>query len=138
MMFVLVVLMALRCIRSIVLKLSLPSVAHVANIRKDAQPLDFYNDPEIQKGMSVHPFLTFDIDTGKITGHEGRHRAAAVINAGGKVFQVALFPRPGHREHVLENLPTTLTAEFSTFEYELDYDLMTEWKMGNFKGHQVV
>ena len=102
-----------------------------------AKPLEFYNDPKIQKDMNVHPFLQFD-ETGKVNGHEGRHRAAAVMNAGGNIFQVALYPTPGHRDHVLEDLPTTLTGQFSSFQYDLDYDKMTDWMMGNFKGHRVV
>jgi len=109
--------------------------------RKQAHPLDSYNhwnrmgdereyasqvnqgktsqDKDYQWGRIVGPFLRIDIEPpagtfGKVSGHEGRHRAAAVWNAGGKVIPVALCLRPfkgmfpksygpeyeAHREHI--------------------------------------
>jgi hypothetical protein len=92
-----------------------------AIFRKDAHPLDSYNhwnrmgdDPEyaaqVNQGIDrsskdykwgrvVGPFLRIEIEPpvgtlGRVTGHEGRHRAAAVMNAGGKVIPVALCLRP--------------------------------------------
>jgi len=92
-----------------------------AIFRKDAHPLDSYNhwnrmgdEPEyaaqVNQGLDrsskeykwgrvVGPFLRIEIEPpvgtlGRVTGHEGRHRAAAVMNAGGKVIPVALCLRP--------------------------------------------
>jgi len=115
------------------LRLSTPNQAFIKDLMAASKDLDFYNSPEVQKGMYVHPFIEFDNNTGKVTAHEGRNRAAAVIKAGGSVFLVALFPRPGHREHVKSELPTTLLGEFSNFKYDLDYDKMIEWVDFNFK-----
>lgn len=53
--------------------------------------LDEYNG----YNMRLMPWLDVDIHSGKVLGHEGRHRAAAVIAAGGKTFPVALCLREG-------------------------------------------
>jgi hypothetical protein len=61
-------------------------------IMEDTRGLDFYNSDEIQDNMCVHPFLILD-ENGIITGHEGRHRAAATINNGEKKYEVGLILR---------------------------------------------
>jgi hypothetical protein len=71
------------------LKLTTRGNADINHILKTAKPLSYYNSPKVQKGSSVHPNISIEPD-GQIVGHEGRHRAAAVYNAGGKKFKVAV------------------------------------------------
>ena len=52
---------------------------------------------EQKYGAAVHPFLAIKFDDAKhahVSGHEGRHRAAALIAKGGKEMPVALCMRP--------------------------------------------
>lgn len=120
-----------------------------ATFRKQAHPLDSYNkwnrmgdekefaaqvnqgktsqDKDYEWGRIVGPFLRIDLDppagtSGKVSGHEGRHRAAAVLNAGGKVIPVALclrpfkgqFPRSYGPEYELhaDHLPLVVQGQF--------------------------
>lgn len=89
-----------------ILENSTESRSEINQIKMLAKPLEFYNSPEAQKGMVVHPFLNFDAEDGQIHGHEGRHRAAAIIDAGGSTMPVALFPYPKHRMWKEEDLPS--------------------------------
>lgn len=46
------------------------------------------------QGKSIHlPWLDVDMFTGKVVGHEGRHRALAVYVAGGRKFPVGICLR---------------------------------------------
>jgi hypothetical protein len=49
-----------------------------------------YNQLLREGKINYMPFLTVDEDTGKVVGHEGRHRAAAIIEAGGDRMPVAI------------------------------------------------
>lgn len=80
-------------------------------IMEDTRGLDFYNSDEINSGMIVHPFLILDGE-GVILGHEGRHRAAAVIQNGEKKFDVALILRERHK-----GLPNRIIAQFKGNDY---------------------
>jgi hypothetical protein len=52
-----------------------------------------------RKGDSIHPpWLEIDMETGKVVGHEGRHRSAALIKEGVKQIPVAVMLRKGSRE----------------------------------------
>lgn len=114
------------------LRLTTPNKAYIDQILNDSKSLEFYNSSKAKS--YVHPFLNFDRKTGKIEGHEGRHRAAAVHKAGGHKFVVALFPRPGHRYNKLSELPTTLKGEFSSFKYDIDYEKdLIDQEMFNFQ-----
>jgi hypothetical protein len=65
------------------------------------QPDDEYNKDH--EGLSVTagrfdmPFLYVQFPSGKVTGHEGRHRAAMVHRSGGKSFPVMIYPREDDR-----------------------------------------
>lgn len=52
--------------------------------------MEFYNSPEVQADLNVHPALWID-QHGKIDAHEGRHRAAATYNAGEKTYRIAII-----------------------------------------------
>lgn len=60
--------------------------------------LESYNDAARSGRIMIMPFLDVDMDSGKVQGHEGRHRAASLILAGGKVLDVAIYLRKnGHK-----------------------------------------
>lgn len=40
----------------------------------------------------IHPLINVDMETGTVSGHEGRHRAAAVYQNGGRWYRVAVLP----------------------------------------------
>lgn len=62
----------------------------VNGIMGNAQPLEKYNEYAENGDISVMPYLSIDLDSRIINGHEGRHRAAALSQAGGKEMFVAL------------------------------------------------
>lgn len=92
------------------LKLTTGDDAHLQEILNNAKPLAAY-----EKSI-ILPFLEFEVSTGKVTNHEGRHRAAALLNAGNKWITIALYPRGKagkHREwESLEEMPTRLKGQF--------------------------
>lgn len=97
------------------LKLTLPA-EYIGSFLKDAKPLYVYNryakigqnpelgkklaartgDPNDRYGNTLFPFLNIKISqdgSAKVTGHEGRHRAAALINQKVKQMPVLLILR---------------------------------------------
>lgn len=69
----------------------------------NAQPLDVYLKSIRTRQNIVMPFLNIEVDelgdmTGKVVGHEGRHRAAALLKAGKKRLPVAICIRPKGKE----------------------------------------
>ncbi|MFA6135543.1 MAG: hypothetical protein WC869_16135 [Phycisphaerae bacterium] len=60
------------------------------------QPLEKYNAYAAEGETIIMPRLDVELGTGNVTGHEGRHRAAAVMNAGGDMLPVSIHLRdPG-------------------------------------------
>lgn len=77
----------------------------------------------------VHPFLVIEKETGKIKGHEGRHRAAAtLLKAKGSVFRVALQLRPDGRNYRPKDMPLLWTGEFNSKTYDIN-NLMEQGKI---------
>lgn len=87
---------------------------------------------EQQYGSVVHPFLRIEVKngaTGKVTGHEGRHRAAAILAKGGKTMPVAIALRAAKDNEEFEkrlapeyymwseHLPSTVKAQFNNYEF---------------------
>jgi hypothetical protein len=62
----------------------------VEGIMNGAKSLEKYNEYAENGDISVMPYLAIDLDTKKIIGHEGRHRAAALAKRHGKKMFVAL------------------------------------------------
>lgn len=61
---------------------------------------DYATDSDETFGKSDHgglPFLYVSYPSGQITGHEGRHRAAMVLKAGGKSFPVMIYFRDDYQ-----------------------------------------
>lgn len=55
--------------------------------------IEDYNRFSREGETVLMPFLYVDLATGRVEGHEGRHRAAAVMNAGGTRLPVAIILR---------------------------------------------
>lgn len=91
-------------------------------IRAEAQPLDVYNRLS-RAGDIEAPFLDVEIGkkAGRITNHEGRHRAAALERVGGKCLPVAIYPvenrrkveQPGRKPNPESLLPKRVCHQFS-------------------------
>lgn len=61
-------------------------------IMQDAQGIDDYNRYADEGSNILMPFL--DVSDEKVVGHEGRHRAASLINAGHDKMPVAFKIKP--------------------------------------------
>ena len=78
---------------------------------------------QLSSNYWIFPYLNFDCKTGRVEGHEGRHRAANMLLNGEKDMLIALYPYPKHREwnYDLSELPTKLKGELvPSFEVNLD------------------
>jgi len=75
--------------------------------------LDFFKSPAIQAKLHVYPLLAIDAQTGQVTGHEGRHRAASVLKAGGKWYRTGLRLMPSSRQYKPEQMPQVWTGQFN-------------------------
>ncbi len=72
------------------LKLTTRDDDYVDRIKNQCKKLDEYNQ-WTERGESIlMPFLYVDSESGQITGHEGRHRAAALICAGSNEMPVSI------------------------------------------------
>jgi hypothetical protein len=71
------------------LKLTTISRSELDRILKAAKNKEHYLSKEVQDDMHVAPNLIIEHDE-KITGHEGRHRAAAIINHGEKEMLIGI------------------------------------------------
>jgi hypothetical protein len=101
------------------IRMTTPHFKAFCEVIDESKPLDFYLSEEINKDMSVHPFLNIDQATGKIRGHEGRHRAAAVLKKGGKWFRVALHLKPSGRSYRPKDMPMSWIGEFDSDRYDI-------------------
>ena len=80
------------------LKATTPDQESYDYIISQAQSTVQYNRYAKRGENILMPFLVVDLINGKITGHEGRHRAASLINKGGKKIPVAIRMLPGKNE----------------------------------------
>jgi hypothetical protein len=94
------------------LRLTTVNDAHIAEIMDMAKPLSVYNDAAAAGTNIIPCFLTLNISSGqaKVMGHEGRHRAAALIMAGEKGIGQPVYLRfqeatPAQANAMLESLP---------------------------------
>lgn len=63
-----------------------------------------YNEWTQQGKIRIMPFLDVDMMTGKVQGHEGRHRALACTTAGIRTMPVAIYLRKkGYKEYYVED-----------------------------------
>lgn len=62
-----------------------------ADNKKTGVKYSDYENAGLLGYIDIHPFLEVDVDTGKVTGHEGRHRAVAAKQAG-EDFYIYILP----------------------------------------------
>ena len=74
--------------------------------RQFPKPADQYNQEHEGMGLKAGrfdmPFLYVQFPSGKVVGHEGRHRAAMIEASGGKSFPVMIYPREQNRYTVTD------------------------------------
>ena len=85
------------------LQLTTPGIREIDEIRAECKALKEYNEYAETGDNILPPWLDIEIDEkdkrwvyGKIIGHEGRHRAAACINAGVTTMPVFLNGKMGY------------------------------------------
>lgn len=80
------------------LDLTTEDAAQKRRIIASAKPLEFYNDLARKHKILIAPNLMVDIrqDFGRVQAHEGRHRAAAFMKAGGTDFPVFIRLADGY------------------------------------------
>ncbi len=114
------------------LRLTIDTAGVTSWIKEEAEStksLDQYNKWGQDGTIRVMPFLNIDIKSGKVLGHEGRHRAAAILNEGGKFIPVAIFlkkdwytvNRVDGRYLGEEDIPKTLIGEFIPSSIQIDH-----------------
>jgi len=102
------------------LRMTTDNIMVMNEILDKAKSLAFYNSPEINQRMSVHPSLSINKNTGKIEGHEGRHRAAAVHHAGGKWYRIGLrMMDTESRNHGISTMPWVWTAQYNSEQFDI-------------------
>jgi hypothetical protein len=102
------------------LRMTTDNIMVMNEILDNAKSLDFYNSPEINQKMNVHPSLSVNKNTGKIEGHEGRHRAAAVHHAGGKWYRIGVkLMDTESRNHGVTAMPWIWTAQFNSEQFDI-------------------
>ncbi len=87
---------------------------HVDEIKQAAKSLHTYNEYSAAKEIHNPPNLKIGHD-GKVTAHEGRHRAAALINAGHERMHVYLQApfdgKKSDRDHGHADVPHTIHGQ---------------------------
>jgi hypothetical protein len=70
------------------LKLTTPDDSYIDIVKSGARDLATYKS---SSSDTIAPSLTIKIPSGEVINHEGRHRAASVLRAGGTYIPIALF-----------------------------------------------
>jgi hypothetical protein len=113
---------------SLFLDLTTPDGFSKFDVINKAKPLEFYMSSEVNNNIAVHPFLYIEKESGKIRGHEGRHRAASVLLRRGKYFRVALQLKPETRSYRPKDMPMVWVGEFNGKNYNVK-DLISQGKI---------
>lgn len=66
----------------------------------------------IEENLSLYPYLTIDVHTGRVTGHDGRHRAAAAEEAGEEFFAYIL---PNYESKTVELKEAVMAGKGAAF-----------------------
>lgn len=113
-------------------------------IEGDHLPLHLYNRFVKQGKSDTHPFLKIDYNSNaaRVVGHEGRHRAAALMKKGGDVMPVALCLDPDREESdrlgmgaqykaSLDDLPRFIKGQYGGMVNRGGWDVIqTLWDQG--------
>jgi hypothetical protein len=95
--------------------LTSPGEHWIAEEQGVAKPLDSYNRWAKEGVIRIGPFLKVDKASGKVIGHEGRHRAIALMNAGGDEMLVSVaLAEDGYARRGLgpDDIPRVLIGQF--------------------------
>lgn len=107
------------------LDLTTTDSSHAHEIKEEALPLDKYNEFAAKKESGIPPFLKIDLSEnepwlGKVIGHEGRHRSAALVANGEFTMSVAIILA---RDYVSSRKFTALDIPLQwKGEYKRDYE----------------
>lgn len=97
------------------LRLTTPNKKSLQEIfdRVGIKSLEYFNSPEYQDKGPIYPFIDIT-DTGKIIGHEGRHRAAAVYRQGNRQFSIAICPSYNFS---YKSMPNQLISQYKGLKF---------------------
>ena len=96
------------------LKLTTNNKSEIDQIISESESVSFYNEQAKSGNNIIAPFLQFDSITGDVNGHEGRHRAGALVKEGVKKMKIALYPTH-HKWFKVRNWKTDHFENFSRF-----------------------
>ena len=85
---------------------------------RPVQPLEKYNRYSREGETRIMPMLDVEMSTGQVMGHEGRHRAAAVMNSEGPEATLAVaivLLENGYAQYYREDGPPNYTKTFMGF-----------------------
>lgn len=129
------------------LKLTTPSQRDIDHIRREALPYERYVEFANTGEIRVPAFLKIDIDSGKVIGHEGRHRIAAKMQRDGYTtpVPVAIIPaKDGYaqRAKTQADLPALWEGQFRPTYFPIDKvkkwatprELIDTLEAGGFRG----
>lgn len=102
------------------------------DIIKYSESVAWYSSNFMKKKYIVHPFLKIT-PTGQIVGHEGRHRAAALVKAGEKNYRIALiaeeqsftYEKYGPRWQRTLPIPEELKSQYVAYYHPIDQSRIT-------------
>jgi len=107
-----------------------PGFAYQKKIMDEAKDLEQYNQFIRGGETQIPPMLKVDIKTGHVVGHEGRHRAAALIKNGEDRMNVALIlvdDFTASRQRTALDIPNVWIGEFDesrTFHIDQLYGIV--------------
>jgi predicted transcriptional regulator len=129
------------------LKLTTPSQRDIEIIQNEALPYERYVEFANTDEIRVPAFLKIDIETGKVIGHEGRHRIAAKMNHDGDAtpVPVAIIPaKDGYaqRDKTQADLPPVWEGQFRPTRFNTNAvvawrtpaEMIETLEAGGFKG----
>jgi len=86
---------------------------HIRKVQSEAHDLAKYEKHMESGKCEVHPFLRIDVKSGQVVGHDGRHRAAAILSADPDAqMRVALIPVPLSKTASMADIPETVKGEY--------------------------
>lgn len=86
---------------------------HIRKVQSEAHDLAKYEKHMESGKCEVHPFLRIDVKSGQVVGHDGRHRAAAILSSDpDAAMRVALIPVPLSKTASMADIPETIKGEY--------------------------
>ena len=99
--------------------------ANLNSYKSDGNTDDDYDNKNYNKNMYNMPFLYVNYETGKVTAHEGRHRAAMIDKEGGNTFPCLVIFEYSNEYQVtfkVEPLLYNDDGRFIDYDYDNAYD----------------